>query len=62
MSGAYAWVTAHWVEIGVASLAVSGAFAQVAQITPWGWDDEASGWLKKIVAFIGGNAGTTKGG
>lgn len=61
MGDAFTWLQGHWVEIGVAALAVSGAFAQVAQLTPWGWDDEAAGWLKKIVAVIAGNAGTSKG-
>ena len=61
MGDAVGWIQGHWVEIGEVALMVSGAFAQIAQWTPWGWDDEASGFFKKVIAFIAGNGGTAKG-
>lgn len=55
------WIQAHWTEIGVAAFAVSGLFSQIAQWTPWGWDDEAAGIFQKILAVVAGNLGTSKG-
>lgn len=55
------WVFTHWTEILVGALALSGAFAQIAQVTPWLWDDEASGIIAKILAALAGNLGSSKG-
>jgi hypothetical protein len=61
MGDAVGWITANWGTLIVTGLAISGAFAQIAHLTPWGWDDDASGFIEKVFAFIAGNSGTAKG-
>lgn len=55
-----AWAVEHAAEIVVALLAISGAFAQLAALTPWTWDDRASGVFAGVVRFgkvLAGNYG-----
>jgi hypothetical protein len=58
-----AWAVEHAAEIAVALLAISGAFSQLAAITPWTWDDRAAGFFGGVVRFakvLAGNYGHAK--
>jgi len=43
----------NWGELIVNILAIVGASAAIAKITPWTWDDKAVGWVIKILRAVG---------
>lgn len=47
------WVTANWAAIGVAILAVLGAFSAIAKLTPTQSDDKIVEFLYKIIHTLG---------
>ncbi len=50
------WLFANWEVAITAFLAVWGgislAFRVIAPLTPWKWDDKASGWLTRIESWL----------
>jgi hypothetical protein len=46
------WLIEHWTDVLTALLAFSAAFALVAKLTPWGWDDKASDALQRLMALV----------
>lgn len=60
MIEAITYVTGNWDAIGGAILAVIGAAATIAALTPTAKDDGAVAVLRKIVDVIGMNVGNAK--
>lgn len=41
-------------------LAASGLLAQLAAMTPWGYDDKAAGFVNRIFTALAGNWGNAR--
>lgn len=54
------FLDSNLVQYLVAFLALSGAAAQLAALTPWGWDDKLAGPLQRLFSVLAGNWGKAK--